>query len=204
MDLAREVAAVPDPDRVRARAQLAAELDAVHVVRDRLLAHGPLGVAQAAELVRQLLPGLVLEGVGVHRVEEEPASLGVGHQLARVLRLVPGDVQRDPGRHPHQRLDHLAVVELLEHAPRLAGPGEAGEARAAGADAPGRHGDAERGRALGQALDVDAAPGELSSEVRVVFLEPVHERPVVLGDEASVQSESHRPSVLCSPRPLSG
>jgi hypothetical protein len=78
VDLAREVAAVADPDRVRARAELHAELEAVEVVLDGLASHGRVRVRQASELVRQLLSELVLEGVRVHRVDEEPARRCVG------------------------------------------------------------------------------------------------------------------------------
>ncbi len=78
VELSGEVSAVADPDRVGARAQLHPQLQAVEVVLHRLAPNGRVGVAQAAELVRERLPGLVLERVGVHRVDEEPARLGEG------------------------------------------------------------------------------------------------------------------------------
>ncbi len=55
-----------------------------------------------------------------------------------------------------------AVLELLEDVARLAGAGEAREARAAGAHAPGGHGHAEGLRPLDEVLDLDAAPAQLT------------------------------------------
>ena len=57
-------------------------------------------------------------------------------------------------------MDHRAVVELAENAAWLAATGEAGKARAARADAPGRHGDREGADRLGDGLDVDVAARE--------------------------------------------
>ncbi len=193
--LAREVPAVADPDRVRARAELHAQLQAVDVVLDRLPADRRVRVRQAAELVRQLLPGLVLEGVRVHRIDEEAARRGIRLELGRAVGLVPRDVERDPRRHPHEAQDRLAVVELLEDVARLARAREAREARAAGAEAPRGHGHAERHRALGDALDVDAAALELPAEVRVVLLEPGRPLAVLLDHERLVDPEAHAGSL---------
>ncbi len=65
-------------------------------------------------------------------------------------------------------MDHTAIVELLQHVARLADAGEAREARAAGADAPGRDGDVEGGDLLGDAVDVDAAARQLLAQRRIV------------------------------------
>ena len=51
------------------------------------------------------------------------------------------------------------------------GPGEAGKARAAGADAPGRDGDVEGADLVDDGVDGDAAADELLAERRVVALE---------------------------------
>ena len=61
--LARKIAAVGNPDRVRAGAQLPADPDALDVVRDGLLPHRRIGVRQAPELVGVWLPRLILERV---------------------------------------------------------------------------------------------------------------------------------------------
>ena len=125
-----------------------ADGEALEVVLDRLPPHRGVGVAQAAELVGQRLARLILERVRVHRLDRQPelqqprADAGGVARAARA-RLVPRDVQRDARRDPDQRLDDAAVVQLLEQRPRLARTGEAREARAAGADAPRRDGDAE-------------------------------------------------------------
>ena len=146
--LAGEVRAVADPDRQRLRADRLADLDALEVVLDRLRADRGVGVAERAELVGERLAGRVGEGVRVHRVEAEPELLAPSAFSAARVGLVPRDVQRDRRRRAGQPLDDGAVVELVEDVARLARPGEAREAGAAGADAPGGHGDAE-GRDLG-------------------------------------------------------
>ena len=61
--------------------------------------------------------------------------------------------------------DDGAILDLVEDVARLALAGEAGKARAAGADAPGGHGDGE-GRDLGlDRVDVDAAAVEALAQV---------------------------------------
>ena len=138
------------------------------------------------------MPRLVLEGVRVHGVEEEAAPLGEGLELGRSLRLVPGDVQGDAGGHPHQAMDDLAVLELLEDVPRLAGTSKPGEARAPRAHAPGGDGHPEGHGPLGQPLDVGPAPGELPAEVGIVLLEPGEPLAVPFRDLRVADHEAHR------------
>ena len=90
MALAGEVRAVADPDRQRLGAERLADLDAFEIVLDRLPARRGVGVRERAELVGERLARLVLEGVGVHRVEAE----------AERRRLV---LQFAPGRRPCPR-----------------------------------------------------------------------------------------------------
>ena len=75
-----------------------AQVDAVVVVLDRRVAHGGIGVAEAAELVRDgavaRRRGVVLEGVGVHRVERDAALVRVLAQRVRIGGVVPGHVER--------------------------------------------------------------------------------------------------------------
>ena len=97
VQLAREIAAVADPYRMRARAEGGADIEAFEVVLDRLPPHRRIRVAEAAEFIRQRLRRLILKGVGIHRIEVQPARLGGRAQLDEVGGLVPGDVQRDAG-----------------------------------------------------------------------------------------------------------
>src|SRR5580704_11339319 len=90
-----------------------------------------------------MLAWLVLEGVGIDRVEAEASRCGRLAQFLGILKLVPGKMQRKRGCRTRQLLYHCAIVELVEDMARLAGAGKAGETRAARSDAPGRQGDAE-------------------------------------------------------------
>ena len=192
--LAGEVGAVGDPHRQRLRAELLADLDAFEIMRDRLVPHGLRRVGQRAELVGELLPGLVLKGVGIDRVEADAERLGEFGERAIIADLVPREMRRAGRRGARELLDRRAVLELVEHVARLAGAGKAGEARAAGADAPGRHGDAEGGDLGGDRLDVEPAPRELSSERAVVVFEFGGAFRVRLGDQRVGNAVRH----LCS------
>ena len=181
--LAGEIRAVADPHRQRLRAQRAADLDALDIVGDRLLAHRLVGMGERAELVRQRLARLVLEGVGVDGVERETVALRRLAQLGVVLDLVPREMRRDGRREAGQRVDHAAIGELVEDVARLAGTGKAGEARAARADAPARHGDGEGHRVLDQRLGVEPAPRQLARERLEVLAMIGEPGPVLVGDE---------------------
>lgn len=121
-------------------------------------------MAEGAELVAEALPRPVLEGVGVHRVEAEAERGGTLPQLAGVGRLVPRDVQRHAGRAAGEPVDDGRVVQLLEHVARLAGPGEAAEARAAGAERPRRERDLEAPHRVDERVDAHAAALEALAE----------------------------------------
>src|SRR5215472_12927150 len=136
--LAGKVRAVGDPDGQRFRTELAADLDAFDVVRDRLSAHTRISMRQRAELVRKLLPRLILERVGIDRVEDKAVHRSLFAQGGIVVDLVPRNVRRDRRCRPRQSLDHGTIVDLLEDVARLARPRKAGEPRATRADAPGR------------------------------------------------------------------
>ena len=142
--LPREVAAVPDPDRVRAGSQLHAQLEAFEVVLDRLAPDRGVGVAQAAELVG---PRLVRPGPGrcwssssrcrarapARRTAARPALSGLSQGMCSEM---PG-VERMSLRTTSQS---SIFSKTLRGSPA---PGEAREPSAPGADAPGRHRDAE-------------------------------------------------------------
>jgi hypothetical protein len=71
---------------------------------------------------------------------------------------------------------------LFENVARLADAGKAGEARAAGPDAPGWNGDVKGGDLPGHAVDIDATPRKLLAQRSIVGGERFAQRPVVLGD----------------------
>ena len=90
MLLAREVAAVADPHRVRMRAELTADASMHSMLCSTACgATAAVGVTEAAELVRVRLARLVLEGVRVHGVEDQPERRGMLAQLRRSSRRVP-------------------------------------------------------------------------------------------------------------------
>jgi hypothetical protein len=184
MLLSGEIGAVRDPDGERLRAQHLAELDAFDVMRHRLRPCRRVGMRQAAELVGMLLVGLVLESVGIDRVEAEAELVAELLHRMHVLVLVPGEMQRDGRRRPGQLLDRGAVLELVEHVARLADAGEAGEARAAGADAPARNRDAEAGDRLGDGLDVGAGAPQLAAQRLIILVQRRQDLGVLLGDIA--------------------
>src|SRR5262249_19130865 len=88
--------------------------------------------------------------------------------------------------------DDRAVLQLLVDVARLARPGEAREARAAGAHAPRGHGHAEGLGAPDQVLDVPPAAAQHAAQVLVVLVEPGLGLAVVLGDEAAADLEVRR------------
>src|SRR5437660_6869682 len=92
--LAGKIPAVADPDRVGFRAQRFPDLNAFEVVFDGLLAHQVFGMSKASEFVRVFLSWLILERVGVHRVEMQAALPGILAQVAGVVWFVPRDMQR--------------------------------------------------------------------------------------------------------------
>ena len=137
-----------------------AELDDMEVVLDRSLpspcvdcGHRPELVGDGAVSRRRRV---VLERVGVHRVEREPERLGVLAQGGNVVRLVPGDVETDRPVRTGQCVQRRDVVELFLDPARLPAAGKAAEAGAAGPERPGRGGDAEAPHLLDHTLGVDA------------------------------------------------
>jgi hypothetical protein len=165
--LAGEVGAVGDPDGEGFGIKGLADLDAFEVVLDGLSPRGRVGVGEGAELVGEGLAGLVLKGVGVHRVEGKAEGFCLIFQCLGVG-FVPRDVERDGGGGGGEAVDDGAVVELVEDVARLTGAGEASKARAAGADAPGWDGNAERQDLGFDRFYVDAAAVELLAERLVV------------------------------------
>ena len=137
-----------------------AELDHVEVVFDRSLASPRIDGRHRPELVGDRAVSsrrrIVLEGVGVHRVEREPERPGVLTQGEDVVRLVPGDVETDRPVRTGQGVQRRDVVQLLLDPARLPAAGKAAEAGAAGPERPGRRGDAETPHLLDHTLGVDA------------------------------------------------
>ncbi len=79
-------------------------------------------------------------------------------------------------------MDDTAIVQLLEDVARLADAGEAGEARAAGPDAPGGDRDVEGSDLLRDAFDVDTAARELLAQRAVIGGKRLAQRLIMLGD----------------------
>ncbi len=107
--LARVVGAVGEPQLQVLRAGRVHDVDALQQVRQRLLAHPRVGVADAAEPVV-----VILEDVGVDGADFDAVALGVRREGRVVVNLVPRDVHRhargDAGVLVHLR----GVVGLLE------------------------------------------------------------------------------------------
>ena len=131
----------------------------MEVVLDRRLAHRVVRGGHRAELVcdRTVASGrqVVLERVGVHRVEAEPQRLAVLAQRRGIVRLVPGHVQAHRPVRAGERVQRRDVVELLLDRARLPRGGKAAEARPTGAERPGGSCDAEAGDLLDDAFRVD-------------------------------------------------
>ena len=125
-----------------------------------------VAVGQRAELVGERLAGLVLEGVRVDGVEADAERLRPLGELAIVADLVPRKVGRAGRRRAGELVDRRAVLELVEDAARLARTGKPGETRAAGPDAPGRHGDGEGRDPGGHRVDVEPPRLEAAAEAR--------------------------------------
>ena len=138
MLLTGKVRAIADPQRQRLRAQCFPDADAIEVVGNGLFAHGRIGVGQAAEFVGQGLAALILEGVGIDRVEPQAQRTRARAERLRVSAWSQGKCSDTVGSRAAQRVDDRAVFEFLEDVARLAGARKARETRAARADAPGR------------------------------------------------------------------
>ena len=167
--LTGEVGSVTHPDGEGVRAELLADLDAVDIVGHGLVAHGLVGGGQGAVFVGLCLSDLILEGVGIDRVEAKAERCGLFLQSAIVIDLVPGKVRRDPGGDARQLLHHGAVFQLFVNIGRLARNRELGEARAPATRAPagGRH--REAGHLLFDRVNLDA-PALQSAAQAVIFI----------------------------------
>ncbi len=169
--LTGEIAAVANPDGNGLRTELFADFNALQVVLDGLSTHRRVGVGEAAEFVRVFLARLILKGVGIDRIEPQAEGLGVLLQGGVVLHRVPGEVGGNRWRGSDELVHRSAVLQLVENVPRLTGSGEAEEARAAGAHAPGRQRNLQRLSPGGQRLRVDFSARQLLPQHLVVALE---------------------------------
>src|SRR5262245_66416139 len=96
---------------------------------------------EATEFVREHLAWLVLECIGIHRIEMELAFAGELVKLARICRLIPRDVQRNSRRRPHMFEVGGAVLDLFEDVARFAGHLDTGETCSSCANATGWNGE---------------------------------------------------------------
>src|SRR5439155_26623187 len=97
------------------------------------------------------------------RIEEQTARFREATQFGHAVGPIPREMQRDAGRRSDECTYHLAVFEFLENVAGFPWTRKAREPRPARPHAPRRHRHPECHRAFGQLLDVDAAPGQLTS-----------------------------------------
>src|SRR6266705_843629 len=140
-------------------------------------------MSETPELVRELLARLILKGVRVHRIEVQPARTRKLAEIARVIRLVPWNVQGHCGSRAHELEDRAAVFELLVDIARLARTGEPVKASPARSNSPRRNCYAEGLRSGHQLLDVDLPAPQHASEMIVVFFEPPSRFAVLFSDK---------------------
>src|SRR5262245_51215590 len=146
---------------------------------------------EATEFVREHLAWLVLECIGIHRIEMELAFAGELAKLARICRLIPGDVQRNSRRRPHKFEDGGTVLDFFEDIARFAGHRKTGEARSSCANAPGWNGDFECLRQSSEIVDIDVPAMQLLCKILVIFGEFWFGLFVLFGDEAVINFKIH-------------
>ena len=134
-------------------AELLADLDTLQIVFDGLLPCCLVGVGERAELVGERLALLVLKGVGVHGIEAQLVLRGFLAKGVVVGHDVPRNVRAHGAGRTRQLVDDAAIFQLVVNVARLAGAGKTRKARAAGADAPGRHGHGIVHGAFGHRFD---------------------------------------------------
>jgi hypothetical protein len=145
-------------------------------VFDGLLARGRIGVAQAAEFVRQRLARLVLEGVRIDAIEAQPEAGRMLAQFAVIGGLVPREVRRHRRRGACQLMHHAAIGDLVEHIARLADAGETGKTRTARTYAPAGERHGERSRLRLDHIDIQLAAGQLLAQRSIVLAHGLRQR----------------------------
>ena len=132
---------------------------------------------------RDIAQGIALDLIASGRLVQIETNLSHPDE-ANPNPYAPPPIERRHGRRePGQRVDHAAIGELVEDIARLAGTGKAGEARAARADAPTRHGHGEGHGGAHQGLGIEPAPRQFARQ-RLEVLAMIGEAgPVVVGDE---------------------
>ena len=93
--LAGEIHTIGQPYRQAVRAEFFPDPDDFDIVRYRLLPDLRVAMAKGSVPVAVRLPGLVLEGVGIHRVKKESVGCRPIPDGLEILRNVPGNVQRN-------------------------------------------------------------------------------------------------------------
>ena len=99
-------------------------------------------------------------------------------------------MQRHGGRGAAELMHHGAIVELFEDAAGLAGSGEAGEARAARADPPGRQCEVQARDPPLHGIELDTAPRQAMAERVVVFRESHGAAGVVAFDDVGADRQA--------------
>src|SRR5262245_58309400 len=129
------------------------------------------------------LSRLVLKRVGIHRIEAQAAGAGERAQFRRIVRLVPGNVERHGRSRADQFENRPAVFKLLVNITRLALAGETRESCSARADTPRGNRDVKGCGLLYQILDIDVLPPEFPGESFVVFVNPRARLTILVVDE---------------------
>ncbi len=129
---------------------------------DGSVAHRAVDVREGAEAVRELLPGLILEGVRVHGTDAQTARSQAFHECFGFARLVPRDVQRHGARRAAaQPVEDGDVVELVVEVVGHARLRVTAETRSSDSDSPARDLHLERLDLPQHGFHVDAALAEL-------------------------------------------
>src|SRR5271165_2982905 len=116
---------------------------------DGLAAYTGLGMCQAAELI-----GVLLEEIGIDGTDPQPQSLCIVSCGLPVIRLIPGNVQRDSRTCPGEPVDDGGVLQLLVQITRRSRPGEDFKACAGIAVTPGWRFDGKGLNAQHNIIDV--------------------------------------------------
>src|ERR1700680_1861287 len=101
------ISAISQPQADNARTNLLRNVDALDYMRDRLFAHSPVEMAQAAETVR-----VILKEVGIHSTNTQAELPGVFLHGTPVIFSIPGNVDGN-SRADARDLLHLGRVGQL-------------------------------------------------------------------------------------------
>jgi hypothetical protein len=172
--LAGQVGAVADPDRERRRPELPSYVDARDIMCHRLRTDAGVGRRQAAVAVAVGLPRLVLERIGIYRVEPEPQRRRFFPQGTVILYLIPRKMRRHARRDAAQLLHDRTIRELLADAGGLAGDRKLGETGSPAAGSPARQRNGKTRDRARDRLDVGIAALQRAGERGIILSDRPH------------------------------